>query len=250
MRAKGLHPETLLDWCFSGGMSSALDVSVNPKDFEERRRLTDRFPQLRLTAGIYPSESNRIAADPAYKTELFSMLREQLADPLVVAVGEIGLDGYHDYAPLEAQASLLREQLDLAAEYHLPVVIHNRECDGPTLDALSSAALERGGVMHCFSSDYAAAKKFADLGFFISFAGNLTFKSSQTLQEAARKLPIDLLLLETDSPYLAPVPARGRPNHPGYIGHTYEFLAELRGEPVERIVAAVAANFERFVGAH
>lgn len=248
MRTKELEPQELMAWCFSHGMSSAMDVSVTPKDFEERRSLAERFPQLRLTAGIYPSEANRVAAEPTYKAELFSLLRRQLDDPLVVAVGEIGLDGFHDYAPLEAQESLLREQLELAAEHRLPVVIHNRECDEPTFEALSSAALERGGVMHCFSSDYAAAKRFADLGFYISFAGNLTFKSSQPLQEAARKLPLDRILLETDSPYLAPVPARGRPNHPGYIGHTYEFLARLRDEPVDRIVDAVEDNFKRLIG--
>ena len=245
MRAKELDPENLLAWCFSHGLGSALDVSVTPMDFQDRRRTAELFPKLRLTAGIYPSEASRVAAEPAYRTELFSLLREQLDDPLVVAVGEIGLDGFHDYAPLDAQNSLLREQLELAAEHDLPVVIHNRECDGPTLDALRAAELERSGVMHCFSSDYTTARKFADLGFFISFAGNLTFKSSQPLQEAARKLPIDLILVETDSPYLAPVPARGRPNHPGYIGHIYDFLAQLRGEPVERVVARVAENFKR-----
>jgi TatD DNase family protein len=249
MRQKGLGPEEILLWCFENGMQAAIDVSVTPEDFEERQELAAAYPQLRLTAGIYPSEARRFTSEGGTANSiLYRMIEEQLDHPLVVAIGEIGLDAFHDYAPMEMQRELFDAQLDLAKRRNLPVVIHNRDADLPTLESLRAAALPYAGMMHCFSSDYAAASQFVDMGFLISFAGNVTFKSSHDLQEVVRRLPITSLLIETDSPYLAPMPMRGRPNHPGYVGHTYEFVAALRAISVDGLVDAVQSNFNRLFG--
>jgi TatD DNase family protein len=245
MREKGLDPAAILTRCFKRGMVWAVDASVSPEDFGRRRALAAAFPNILLTAGIYPSEAKRFKAAGGLSSELFALFESQLDDERLAAVGEIGLDGFHDYASLADQQELFRTQLALAESKNLPVVIHNRDCDGPVLDALRSVNLNRGGMMHCFSSSYAAAKQFLDLGFLISFAGNLTFKSSHELQDVAKRVPGESFLVETDSPFLAPVPRRGRPNHPGNIGHIYEFLAQLRSRSIEELVETVQGNFER-----
>lgn len=246
--SKGLDTGGILDWCFENGLQWAVDVSVSTDDFESRRELTSRFPRISFTAGVYPSEAGRFAASSAEANTMLEKLAVQLGGDRVVAVGEIGLDCYRDYAPMEHQLELFRSQLEVAAQRGFPAVIHNRGCDRLIIEALETAHLERGGVMHCFSSDYAAAKKFLDLGFVISFAGNVTFKNAGALQDVARRVPDEAFLVETDAPYLAPVPLRGRLNHPGNIGHTYEFLARLRGQPLVRLVERVAANFKTVFG--
>lgn len=248
MAAKGLDPQLLLAWSFDNGLSAAVDVSVTPENLTKRMEMTARFPAVRFTAGYYPSEAGKFVSSTAESVRMLGVLDSALLAPRVVAVGEIGLDGYRDYAPIEAQIELFRAQLASAAAHRLPVVIHNRECDLLVLESVKEAGLPRGGIMHCYSSDYDTAKRFVDLGFLISFAGNLTYKGAGALQEAARRLPRESLLLETDSPYLAPVPARGVPNHPGYIGHTYTFLASVRQVPLDELALQIASNFARLFG--
>lgn len=245
---KGLDASAILRWCFENGLRWAVDVSVSLEDFPQRRKLTARFPQISFTAGMYPSEAQRFATSGQIADKMIRALEAQLDDERVVAVGEIGVDCLRDYAPLDLQLELFRSQLALAAARDLPVVVHNRGCDDLVIAALETAHLERAGVMHCFSSDYRAARRFLDLGFAVSFAGNVTFKNSALLQDVAMRLPDDALLVETDAPYLAPVPVRGRLNHPGYVGHTYGFLAQLRRQPLERLVEYVAVNFARVFG--
>lgn len=245
---KGLEPRAILSWCFENGLNCALDVSVSTDDFAQRRELTGDFPGIAYAAGIYPSHAQRFAASASDAEAMLLTLDRQLSEPGVVAVGEIGLDALRDYAPIELQLALFRAQLELAAAKDLPVVIHNRGCDDLVIEALRTTSLARGGVMHCFSSDYAAARSFVDLGFAISFAGNVTFKNAAVLQETARRLPDEAILVETDAPYLSPVPLRGRVNHPGNVGHTYGFLARIRDQPLARLVEGVAENFERVFG--
>lgn len=245
---KGLDAGAVLQWCFENGLRWAVDVSVSLEDFPDRRRLTARFPRISYTAGIYPSQARRFGSSSTIAGEMLPELEKQLDDPRVVAVGEIGVDCVRDYAPLDLQLELFRSQLALAAARDLPVIIHNRGCDDLVITSLKTERFERGGVMHCFSSDYGAARRFLDLGFFLSFAGNVTFKNATALQEAARTLPDDAILVETDAPYLAPTPVRGRLNHPGYIGHTYGFLAQIRNQPLEQLVERVAVNFTRAFG--
>lgn len=243
MREKGIDPREHLTHCFERGFAAALDVAVDADLFDERRALLAPFERVYLTAGISP-----FAAGSEGLAERLQRVERQLAEPKVVAIGEIGLDRHWNYGTPEAQRSLLTAQLEMAERSRLPVVIHNREADSELLEAIRTHRPPRGGVMHCFSSDFAAASRFIDLGFLISFAGNVTYKRSDPIQETARRIPAEAVLIETDSPYLAPVPARGRAGSPALVAYTYAFVAGLRGIEVEELVARVRANFFGLVG--
>ncbi|MCF6283650.1 MAG: TatD family hydrolase [Candidatus Hydrogenedentes bacterium] len=170
-------------------------------------------------------------------------LRSMAATEKVVALGEMGLDYFNEYSPRDVQALAFRHQLDLACELNLPVVIHNREADEDCHAILSEYADRLAGcIMHCFGSGPEYARKFLDLGFYISFAGNVTFKKAIQLQEAAKVVPLERLLVETDAPYLAPVPMRGKRCEPHYVAHTAAFLAELKGVDPAALEAQTTAN--------
>jgi TatD DNase family protein len=182
--------------------------------------------------GIHPHE----AASEGNRLE---ELRPLLAHPRCVAVGETGLDFYRDHAPRDRQLALFEAELDLATELDKPVVIHTRAADGPTADALQRF----GGtvVLHCFSSP-SLLPVALDRGYYVSFAGNVTFPNASELRLAARQVPADRILAETDSPYLAPQPVRGRPNEPAYVQHTLAALAAARGEDAAELEAQIEAN--------
>ncbi len=170
-------------------------------------------------------------------------LRRMAATPQVVGLGEMGLDYFNEYSPRDAQERAFRLQLDLACELDLPIVIHNREADEDCYAILSEYADRLAGcIMHCFGSGPDYAQKFLDLGFYISFAGNVTFKKAVTLQAAARVVPLDRLLVETDAPFLAPVPVRGKRCEPHYVTHTAAFLADLKGVALEELQSHTTAN--------
>lgn len=170
--------------------------------------------------------------------------------PKVVALGEIGLDYYYDHSPRDVQRRVLIRQLELARELRLPVIIHSREADDETIAILREhwADPPRPGVMHCFGGSPGMAGELLAEGFFISFAGNVTFKKAENLREAARLVPLDRLLIETDCPYLAPVPVRGRRNEPAYVVHTAHFLAALKDVTPAELGRATAENFSRAFG--
>ena len=176
----------------------------------------------------------------------YARLREMAQRPEVVALGEMGLDYFNEYSPRDVQAVAFRKQLDLACELDMPIVIHNREADEDCHAILKEYAPRLAGcIMHCFGSGPDYAEKFLDLGFYISFAGNVTFKKAVTLQEAAKVVPMDRLLVETDAPFLAPVPLRGKRCEPHFVAHTADFLADLK--EVDRYVLAkeTTANAHR-----
>lgn len=175
-------------------------------------------------------------------------LERQLEHHKTIALGEIGLDWYRGRDAERQQRDLFERQLLLARARNLPIIVHCRDADADVHEALRSVALERGGIMHCFSSGYEFAVQCLDLGFMISFAGNVTYKNALLIQDAARRLPLDRILVETDAPYLAPVPMRGKTNHPGFLGHTIEVLAALRGDAPQRVAEVTGANFFRFFG--
>jgi TatD DNase family protein len=242
MEAKGLDPIACLEEFFGAGGRWALDVAVDVGGWERRLAWAAGEPRLWLTAGIHPSEASSVTeADLA-------VLEDQLVQPRTKAVGEIGLDWYRGREDAAAQRSLFRSQLVLSGRTGLPVIIHNRQADAEVLEDLDASAWSGKGIQHCFSSDKVFARQALDRGFLLSFAGNLTYPSAGSLREVAAWAPLDRLLVETDSPYLAPQPVRGRPNRPVHAGHTAACLAEVRGIPVEAVLEASGANFARLFG--
>jgi TatD DNase family protein len=190
--------------------------------------------------GVHPHDA-RTLDDAAY-----AELARLGAEPEVVAVGEIGLDYHYDHSPRDVQRATFARLVGLARELKKPIVIHTRNAPADTLDILrSEGARDVGGVIHCFSEDRPFAEQALDLGFDVSFSGIVTFKTSVAIQEVARWAPLDRILVETDSPYLAPIPKRGKPNEPAYVVHTAHRVAELRGMAFEALAEATTVNAER-----
>jgi TatD DNase family protein len=190
--------------------------------------------------GVHPHDATSLN-DAAY-TELETLAR----DPSVVAVGEIGLDYHYDHSPRDVQRATFARLVGLAREVRKPIVVHTREAKEDTLAILEAeGARDVGGVIHCFSEDVPFARRAIDLGFDVSFSGIVTFKSARSVQDAAVWAPLDRILVETDAPYLAPVPVRGKPCEPAYVVHTARRVAELRGIGVEELARATTANAER-----
>lgn len=189
------------------------------------------------SVGVHPNE--HAGRDPSVEE-----LVQLAADPKIVAIGETGLDYFRSEGDLEWQRERLRRHIAAAKQTRKPLIIHMREATDDTLRILDEEnACDAGGVMHCFSEDWAAAQRALDLGFYISFSGIVTFKTANALREVAAKVPLDRMLVETDSPYLAPIPHRGRPNYPGYTRHVAEKIAEVRGSHYEEIAAHSTRNF-------
>jgi TatD DNase family protein len=231
----------------AAGMDGALAVC---REFNGRIDSGAGLPKLYSSAGVYPHNTHEI--DDSVLAKLDSLL----AEPEVIACGEIGLDYYHEGAPHETQRDGLIRQLEIAAGHKRPILIHCRPKDGATdawddlLEILEAhwRSTGLGGVMHCFSGNDEQAARSLDLGFLISFAGNLTFSKAQPLRDVAARLPLDCLLVETDAPWLAPAPHRGKRNEPAWVARTAETLAELQGTEAQEIAAATTKNFNRLFG--
>jgi len=187
--------------------------------------------------GIHPYHAGDVCEDALHE------LRELAASPGVVAIGEVGLDYYRDHAPREQQRSALGRQLEVAVDLGLPAVIHCRDAGEDLLGVVAGfEGRLRGGVMHCFGGDGAFARRCLEAGFHVSFAGNLTFPKAEALREAAQAVPLDRLLVETDAPYLAPQPVRGKRCEPIHVRYTAESLAELKGVPVAELARQTTEN--------
>lgn len=216
-----------------------LCVSVNLEDFPRVLALAERHDHIFASVGVHPNEQD--GRDPDVD-ELVS-----LADhPRVVAVGETGLDYFRSQGDLAWQRDRFRRHISAARVCGAPLIIHSREAPDDTIRLLTEEhADEVGGVMHCFAEDWRMAEQALALGFYISFSGIVTFKNARPIQEVARKAPLDRILVETDSPYLAPVPYRGKTNEPAYVKHTAEYIAELRGISYDEVAEATSENFFR-----
>jgi TatD DNase family protein len=233
---------SVLEAARDAGVGHLLCVSVNLEDYPAMCGLTAPYDNVSVSVGVHPNE--RQGKDPD-ADELAELARA----PRVVAIGETGLDYFRSEGDLEWQRDRLRRHVAAARACGKPLIIHSRQARDDTIAVLAEErAGEAGGVMHCFAEDWDMARRAMDLGFYISFSGIVTFKSARELQDVARRVPLDRMLVETDSPYLAPVPYRGRPNQPAYVRHVAEFIAELRGEPFERIAQATTANFSTLFG--
>jgi TatD DNase family protein len=222
------------------GVRYLLNVSVDLPSLPAVCDTAARFDDVFCSVGVHP---NTTPDQPEASVEELVRLARH---PKVVAIGETGLDYFRSEGDLEWQHQRFRRHIRAARACGKPLIIHNREAGADTLRILREEnAHEVGGVMHCFVEDWDSAQQSMDLGFYISFSGIVSFKSAQQLREVAKKMPADRMLVETDSPYLAPVPHRGKPNQPAYVRHVAECLAELRQEAVEQIAAATTENFLR-----
>jgi TatD DNase family protein len=261
LEKRGLDPHKTLEEAFAAGLAGLIDISLEPGDLPGRVREFSRHSRVRFASGLWPhaaSIAGRRELVPALEREIRSVLSgggpagsPVAGEPLVCALGEFGLDHHYDGGDggpdLAGERELMEAQLDLAEKLGLPVIIHSRDAPGETAEILAAHGGARG-VVHCFSYGPEEARTFLDLGYFISFAGNLTYKNAPNIREACRIVPPDRLLLETDCPYLAPAPFRGKPAHPGMVAENYKLAAELRGEPPEEMGARIAKNVEALFG--
>lgn len=238
-------PDALLERAREAGVGGFVCVGVGGID-EARYavELAGERDDVVATVGVHPHEA------ASHDAAVASALRELLGRPRVVAVGEVGLDYYYDNSPREQQRAVFAEYVALARQTKLPLVIHTRDAAKDTLDVLrAEGAKDVGGVIHCFSENKAFAEQALDLGFFLSFSGIVTFKKATDIQEVAAWAPKERVLVETDSPYLAPVPFRGKTNEPGYVVHTARFVAALRNVAFEELAQTTTENARALFGA-
>jgi TatD DNase family protein len=226
----------------------AIGNGDGPPTLDAGIRLAERYPFIYATVGIHPHEA-RLADETAF-AEMARLARH----PKVIAWGEIGLDYFYDHSPRETQKQVFVRQLELAAAAKLPIVIHCRPSEGRE-DAWDDCLgmIEQqwaphglGGILHCFTGSWAQAKRALDVGFMISFAGNVTFPKAQQIRDAALQVPLDRMLIETDAPYLAPVPHRGKRNEPAFVKETARKVGELRGLSPEEVGEQTSRNFYNF----
>lgn len=219
------------------GVAYGLCVSVDLPSFPTVLAIAERYPSIFASVGIHPNSHN---GEEATVEELLALA----AHDKVIAIGETGLDYFRSQGDLSWQHDRFRTHIRVAKLTQKPLIIHCREAKEDTLRILAEeGANEVGGVMHCFVEDWESAQAAIELNLYISFSGIVTFKSATQLHEVARKMPIERILVETDAPYLAPVPHRGKTNQPAYVRHVVERLAELRGESYEQLATATTENF-------
>jgi len=233
--------DAVIDRAREAGLRYMLTIGTGkgPPYLECAARLADQYPFMYATAGVHPNDSAKA------HNETFKDLERLLCHPKVRAVGEIGLD-YHWGVPKETQLPVFIRQLKIAAENRLPVVIHTRDAWTDTMEALRAHWAPTGlpCVMHCFTGNREQALECIDLGFHLAFGGVTTFPKAAEIREASRITPQDRLLIETDAPYLAPVPHRGKRNEPAFVAHTARVIAEIRGAAFNELAAQTTANFE------
>ena len=226
-----------------GGLTHIITVGIDPESSRRALALAREHPAVFATAGCHPHHAGQCSASD------LEALRALAGAPEVVAWGEIGLDFFRNYAPREDQIRVFEEQLALAAEVHLPVIVHDREAHREVLAALRRARVgERTGVVHCFSGDLDMAREVIDLGFFVSVPGTVTYPKAETVRSVAAAIPLERMLIETDAPFLAPVPRRGKRNEPVFVTHTAREIARLRGITVEEVARQTADNTIRLFG--
>src|SRR5437868_2404677 len=225
----------------AAGVSQMLNISTRASEWDAVIAVAERESDVMASVGIHPHEAD---VHPDVET---ATLVEKAAHPRVIGIGESGLDYYYDHSDRARQRDSFRNHIAAARETQLPLIVHTRDAENDTYEILSEE-MGKGAypaLIHCFTASQDFAEKVLALGLYISISGIVTFKNARDLQEAAKAVPSDRLLIETDSPFLAPVPHRGRPCEPAFVADTARFLAELRGEPVETLAETTTANFYR-----
>lgn len=235
--------DQILERAKQQGIFRMVTVSTDEGSWESNRNLASLYEQLTYTLGLHPHDAIRWAECAGKLNDLFA----KAVPEKCVAIGEMGLDFHYDFSPRDTQIDVFEAQLNLANRVSLPVVIHCRDAFDDLFASIRKVGLsDRGGVMHCFTGTLAQALEAVSLGLRISFSGILTFKTAETLRMAAKGVPETSLLLETDCPYLAPIPFRGKPNEPCFLPRTAECLAAVRGDSVERIAELTTQNAIEF----
>jgi TatD DNase family protein len=232
----------------AAGVTTMLTVGTGDPHsdaFNRAVELAEKQEGIYAAVGVHPHDAKLF--DEKAERHLLDLARQSRK---VIAWGEIGLDYHYDHSPRDVQREVFRRQLRLARELDLPVVIHSREANDDTINIVREelSGYNRGGVLHCFGGSLAMARDAIELGFFISFAGNLTFKKAEDLRDVARQLPLDRLLIETDCPYLTPVPFRGKRNEPARVVETARCLAEIHGKELEEVGRVTSENFVKLFG--
>jgi TatD DNase family protein len=234
-RAREAGVEMMLEICGSDVSKGSLDIGL---------KLAEDYPFIYAAAGLHPHEASLY--DEALEQKLLAMSEHEK----VVGWGEIGLDYHYDHSPRDVQRRVFRRQLELAIERRLPAIIHTREAEADTIQILREGWADVGGdkiggIIHCFTGTQRLAEAARQMGFHISLSGVITFKAAEDLRNVARSVPLDRLLIETDCPFLAPVPHRGKRNEPAFVRETAAQLAELKGRSVEEIAQTTSRNFKR-----
>ena len=225
------------------GVGAMLNVGTgdpHTDDFRKAVAVAEKYDNVYASVGVHPHDAKLY--DDAAEKHLVDLIK---SNKKVIAWGEIGLDFYYDHSPRDVQIAIFRRQIKKARELNLPIIIHSRDSNDETVEILTKecAGDFRGGIMHCFGGTAEMAEKLIGVGFLISFAGNVTFKKAENIRDAARVVPLDKLLVETDCPFLSPVPLRGKRNEPAFVVHTARFLAELYEIPFETLAESTTHNF-------
>lgn len=236
--------EELLAEIFAGDVGNIITVAVNAEDSEKCTLLAENYENMFASAGIHPEEIEGISDIAAEVAKL----ERHLAHKKCVALGEIGLDYYWEKAYAAEQKKLFDRQMALAAEAGLPVIIHDREAHGDTFDMIKKYEGKVTGVMHCYSGHAELAREYVKMGWYVSFTGVITYKNAVKTVESAKSVPLDRILIETDCPYLAPVPKRSKMNHSGFLHYTAEFTANALGVDYETFAKATTENAFRLFG--
>lgn len=234
--------EAVIERALQAGVEQMLAIGSGdgPPDLEVATRLAERYPFIHASVGVHPHDASKATGDT------FARLRELTSHPKVVAIGEIGLDFHYDHSPRDVQREVFVRQMEIAHEAHKPIIIHTREAWTDTIELLREHwPPQNGGIIHCFSEGVEEAQQALALGFHISFGGIVTFPRATAIQEAARFVPADRLLIETDAPFLAPVPKRGKRNEPAFMVETANKIAALRGVSTDEIAKTTSDNFKR-----
>ncbi|MDP8177740.1 YchF/TatD family DNA exonuclease [Pasteurella skyensis] len=231
--------DEVLDNALQRGVKQVISVCTTLSDFVEMKQLTAHRNEVFLSCGMHPLN---VEDEPFEKPRLIQLAN----DPKVVAIGETGLDYHYTPDTKALQLSIFEQHIDVANQLSKPLIVHTRSAREDTMNLLENHNAEKcGGVLHCFTEDYAMAKRALDIGFYISISGIITFKNAEELRDVARKLPLERLLIETDSPYLAPVPYRGKPNQPAYVREVCEYIATLKGLSVTELASITTQNVQK-----
>lgn len=216
-------------------------ISTRLDESQLIKGIANQFDHVYCSIGVHPNESNEVAH--LSQTQITDALCAEVTEK-VISFGETGLDYYYEHSDVATQTKSFMAHIDAAKAMNLPMVIHSRDADNDTVNLLSSETAKGAtGIIHCFTGSAEMAKACLDLGYFISISGIVTFKNAAALQDIVRWLPLDQMLIETDSPYLAPIPYRGKPNQPAYVVHVAEKVAELKGIPLPKVIEHTTANF-------